>query len=53
MSQAFNPFRYLNFSLDVIRLVMMLYIRFPLFLRTAEDLLFEREIDICDEMVRF
>lgn len=31
---------------------MMLYARFPLSLRNAEDLLFERGIDICHETVR-
>jgi putative transposase len=31
----------------------MMYVRFPLSLRTVEDLLFERGIDICHETVRF
>ena len=31
----------------------MMYVRFPLSLRQAEDLLFERGIDICHETVRF
>src|SRR3546814_3691 len=31
----------------------MMYVRFPLSLRNVEDLLFERGIDICHEMVRF
>ncbi len=31
---------------------MMMYVRFPLSLRQVEDLLHEREIDICHEMVR-
>ena len=31
----------------------MMYIRYPLSLRQVEDLLFERGIDICHEMVRF
>jgi putative transposase len=30
----------------VIRLVVMMYVRFPLSLRNVEDLLFERGIDI-------
>jgi putative transposase len=36
----------------VIRLVVMMYIRFPLSLRNVEDSLFERGIDICHETVR-
>ena len=37
-----NPFRYLNSSPEVIRLVVMMYIRYPLSLRQGEDILFER-----------
>ena len=37
----------------MIRLTVMMYVRFPLSLRQLEDLLFERGIDICHEMVRF
>src|SRR5680860_766788 len=48
-----NPFRYFNSSREVIRLVVMMYIRYPLSLRQVEDLLFERGIDICYETVRF
>ncbi len=48
-----NPFRYFNSSPEVIRLTVMMYIRFPLSLRQVEDLLFERGIDICHETVRF
>ena len=48
-----NPFRYFNSSPEVIRLAVMLYIRYPLSLRQVEDLLFERGIDICHETVRF
>lgn len=33
-------------------MAVMLYVRFPLSLRNAEDLLFERGIDLCHEMVR-
>jgi putative transposase len=42
-----SPFRYFNSSPEVIRLVVMMYVRFPLSLRNVEDLLFERGIDIC------
>ena len=48
-----NPFRYFNSSPEVIRLAVMMYIRYPLSLRQVEDLLFERCIDICHETVRF
>jgi putative transposase len=48
-----SPFRYFNSSPEVIRLVVMMYVRFPLSLRNVEDLLFERGIDICLETVRF
>ena len=39
-------------SPEVIRLVVMLYVRFPLSLRNVEDLLYERSIDLCHETVR-
>lgn len=48
-----SPFRYFKTSPEVIRLAVMLYIRFPLSLRNVEDLLHERGIDICHETVRF
>jgi putative transposase len=48
-----NPFRYFNSSPEVIRLAVMMYIRYPLSLRQVKDLLFERGIDICHETVRF
>jgi len=47
-----NPFRYFKTSPEVIRLAVMMYVRFPLSLRQVEDLLHEREIDICHETVR-
>jgi putative transposase len=47
-----TPFWYLNSSQEVIRLAVMMYVRFPLSLRNVEDLLFERGIDICHETVR-
>ena len=40
-----SPFRYFNSSPEVIRLVVMMYVRFPPSLRNVEDLLFERGID--------
>src|SRR6185369_2810144 len=48
-----NPFRYFHSSPEVIRLVVMMYVKYPLSLRNVEDLLFERGIDICHETVRF
>ncbi len=48
-----NPFRYFNSSPEVIRLAVKMYILCTLSLRQVEDLLFERDIDICDETVRF
>src|SRR5450755_2579741 len=48
-----SPFRYFNSSPQVIRLVVMMYVKYPLSLRNVEDLLAERGIDICHETVRF
>ena len=50
-----NPlsFRYFKTSPEIIRLAVMMYIRFPLSLRNVEDLLHERGIDISHETVRF
>lgn len=36
----------------VIRLVVLMYVRFAISLQNVEDLLFERGIDICHETVR-
>jgi len=48
-----NPFRYFNSSPEVIRLVVMMYVRYPPSLRNVEDLLAERGIDVSHETVRF
>jgi putative transposase len=48
-----HPFRYFKTSPEIIRLAVMMYVRFPLSLRNVEDLLHERGIDICHETVRF
>ena len=48
-----SPFRYFKTSPEIIRLAVMMYVRFPLSLRNVEDLLHERGIDICHETVRF
>ena len=47
-----NPFRYFNSSPEVIRLVVMMYARYPLLLRNVVGLLAERGIDISHETVR-
>ncbi len=47
-----SPFRYFKTSPEIIRLAVMMYVRFPLSLRQVEDLLHERGIVICHETVR-
>ena len=47
-----SPFRYFKTSPEIIRLAVMMYVRFPLSLRQVEDLLHERGIDISYETVR-
>jgi putative transposase len=47
-----DPFRWFDSSPEVIRFVVMMYVRYPLSLRNVEDLLHERGIDICHETVR-
>lgn len=47
-----NPFRYFKTSPEIIRLAVMMYVRYPLSLRQVEDLLSERGIDISHETVR-
>jgi putative transposase len=50
--KPFSAFRHFNSSPEIIRLVVMMYVRFPLSLRNVEDLLAERGIDICHERGR-
>lgn len=52
MAKSDNPFRWFDSSPEVIRTLVMMYLRFPLSLRQVEDLLAERGIDICHETVR-
>src|SRR5271169_3084985 len=52
MQKPPDPLRWFDSSPEVIRLVVMMYVRYPLSLRNVEDLLFERGIDICHETVR-
>ena len=47
-----NLFRYFKTSPEIIRLAVMMDIRFPLSLRQVEDLLHERGIDITYATVR-
>lgn len=48
-----DPFKYFKTSPEIIRLAVMLYVRFPLSLRNVEDLLHERGIDVSHESVRY
>jgi len=48
-----DPFKYFKTSREVIRLAVMMYVRFPLSLRNVEDLLHERGVEISHETVRF
>ena len=48
-----NPFRYFNSSPEIIRLAVLMYVKYPLSLRNVEDLMAERGIDISHETVRF
>lgn len=47
-----NLFKYHKTSPEIIRLAVLMYVRFPLSLRNVEDLLHERGIDISYETVR-
>jgi len=48
-----SPFKYFKTSREIIRLAVMMYVRFPLSLRNVEDLLHERGVEISHETVRF
>jgi len=48
-----NVFRYFKNSPEVIRVAVMLYVRYPLSLRQVEDLLLERGIEVSHETVRY
>uniref|UniRef100_UPI003899D827 IS6 family transposase n=1 Tax=Roseivivax lentus TaxID=633194 RepID=UPI003899D827 len=48
-----SPFKFFKKSPAIIRLAVMLYVRFPLSLRNVEDLLHERGVDVSHETVRF
>lgn len=48
-----DPFQGFHSSPEIIRLAVMLYVRFSLSLRYLEDLMHERGIDVSHETVRF
>jgi putative transposase len=45
-------FPYFKTSPEIIRLAVMMYVRFPLSLRNIEGLLHERGVDISHETIR-
>ena len=47
-----SPFRYFDSAPEVIRLVVQMYVRYPMSVRNVEEMLAERGIDICHETVR-
>ena len=49
----YSPFKYFKTSPEVIRLAVMLYVRFPLSLRNVEDLLHERGVEVSHETIRY
>ena len=48
-----SPFWYFKASPEIIRLAVMMYVRYPLSLRNVEDLLHDRGIESSHETVRF
>lgn len=48
-----DPFKYFKSRPEIIRLAVMLYVRFPLSLRNVEDVLHERGIDVSYETIRY
>jgi putative transposase len=48
-----DPFKYFHSSPEVIRLAVMMYVRFTLSLRNVDDLLHERGIEVSYETIRF
>tara|TARA_B100002052_G_C15806677_1_gene563857 strand:+ start:497 stop:718 length:222 start_codon:yes stop_codon:yes gene_type:complete len=47
------PFLYFKTQPAIIRLAVMMYVRFSLSLRNVEDLLHKRDIDMCHETVLY
>src|SRR5210317_2163395 len=48
-----SPFKYFKTSPEIIRLAVMMYVRFPLSLRNVEDILHERGVDVSHEAIRY
>ncbi len=48
-----SPFRYFKTPPEIIRLAVMMYIRFPMSLRNVEVLMGKWGVEIRDETVRF
>lgn len=48
-----DPFKYFKTSPEIIRLAVMLYVRFRLSLRNVKGLLHERGIEVSHETVRY
>ena len=48
-----SPFHYFKTLPEIIRLAVMMYVRFPLSLRHGGDLLHERGIEVSHETIRF
>ena len=44
MAKSTNPFRYFDSSPEVIQLVVMMYLRYPLSLRNVEDRRCQRKL---------
>lgn len=53
LSAIGNPYLCFNISPEVIRLAMVMDVRYPLLRGQVEDFLFERDIYICHETVWF
>ncbi len=52
-SKAAGPFREFDSSPEVIRFVVMMYVKLPLSLRNVETFWLSAGIDVCHETVRF
>ena len=48
-----NPFNYFRTSPEIIRLAVMMYVRFPLSLRNLEEILHEPGVEVGHETIRF
>lgn len=53
MTRPANPLRFFNSPTEMIRLMVIMYMRYPLSLRNVADVLFERGFDLCHRTVRF